>query len=90
MVDAEHFVFVGTNPERIGDPTDLSEAARVEWVPLESVPALIDAQARDLERWNSGGAVAGALEAPLSAGVVIFFGGADHAFYPHLVARCQG
>jgi hypothetical protein len=43
MVDAEHFVFAGTNPERVGDPTDLSDAARVEWVPLESVPAMIAA-----------------------------------------------
>jgi 8-oxo-dGTP pyrophosphatase MutT (NUDIX family) len=54
MVDAEHFVFVGTNPERVGDPTDLSEAARVEWVPLESVPAMIDAG----EIWNAGSLVA--------------------------------
>jgi 8-oxo-dGTP pyrophosphatase MutT (NUDIX family) len=54
MVDAEHFVFVGTDPERVGDPTDLSEAARVEWVPLESVPAMIDAG----EIWNAGSLVA--------------------------------
>jgi hypothetical protein len=54
MVDAEHFVFVGTNPERIGDPTDLSEAARAEWVPLESVPRMMDAG----EIWNAGSLVA--------------------------------
>lgn len=54
MVDAEHFVFVGTTPERVGDPTDLSEAARVEWVPLGSVPAMIDAG----EIWNAGSLVA--------------------------------
>lgn len=50
MVDAEHFVYLGTNPRRIGDPTDLSEAVRVEWVPLASVPAMIDAG----EIWSSG------------------------------------
>lgn len=54
MVDAEHFIFVGRNPERIGDPTDLSEAARLEWVPLESVPGMIDAA----EIWNAGSLVA--------------------------------
>ena len=54
MLDAEHFVFVGTNPERAGDPTDLSESARVEWVPLESVPQMIDAG----EIWSGGSLVA--------------------------------
>jgi 8-oxo-dGDP phosphatase len=54
MVDAEHFVFVGTNPERVGDPTDLSEAARVEWVPLEAVAEMMDAG----EIWNAGSLVA--------------------------------
>ena len=39
---SEHFAFVGRNPERVGDPTDLSEAARVEWVPLESVARMIE------------------------------------------------
>jgi 8-oxo-dGTP pyrophosphatase MutT (NUDIX family) len=53
-VDAEHFVFVGTEPERVGDPTDLSEATRVEWVPLESVAAMIDAG----EIWNASSLVA--------------------------------
>jgi hypothetical protein len=28
---------------RIGDPTDPAEAARVEWVPLASVPGLLAA-----------------------------------------------
>jgi len=54
MVDAEHFVFVGMDPKRVGDPTDLSEAARIEWVPLESVAAMIDAG----EIWNAGSLVA--------------------------------
>jgi 8-oxo-dGTP pyrophosphatase MutT (NUDIX family) len=53
MVDAEHFAFIGRNPVRVGDPTDLAEAARVEWVPLDSVPDLIDAG----EIWAAGSLV---------------------------------
>jgi ADP-ribose pyrophosphatase YjhB (NUDIX family) len=53
-VEAEHFVFVGRNPERVDDPTSLSEAARVEWVPLESVPGLIDAA----DIWDAGALLA--------------------------------
>jgi 8-oxo-dGDP phosphatase len=49
-VDSEHYVFTGRDPERIGEPTDLTEAARVEWVPLASIPALIDAG----RIWNAG------------------------------------
>jgi 8-oxo-dGDP phosphatase len=54
MIDAEHFAFVGRNPERVGEPTALSEAARLEWVPLASVPALIDAA----DIWDAGSLVA--------------------------------
>ena len=54
MVDAERFMFIGTNPERIGEPTDLSEAARVEWIPLESVPRMID----EGEIWSASSLVA--------------------------------
>jgi 8-oxo-dGTP pyrophosphatase MutT (NUDIX family) len=43
IADSEHFAFVGRSPERVGDPTDLREAARVEWVPLESVARIIEA-----------------------------------------------
>jgi 8-oxo-dGTP pyrophosphatase MutT (NUDIX family) len=39
---SEHFAFIGRNPEQVGDPTDLSEAALVEWVPLESVARMIE------------------------------------------------
>ena len=41
MVDSEHIVFVGRIPEKIGGPTDVSEVARMEWVPLASVPQLV-------------------------------------------------
>jgi hypothetical protein len=42
-VDAEHHVYVGGDPVRIGEPTDPAEAARVVWVPLASVPGLLAA-----------------------------------------------
>jgi 8-oxo-dGDP phosphatase len=54
MVDAERFMFIGTNPERTGEPTDLSEAARVEWIPLDSVPQMID----EGEIWSASSLVA--------------------------------
>jgi 8-oxo-dGTP pyrophosphatase MutT (NUDIX family) len=54
IVDAEHFVFIGRKPERVGDPTDLSESARVEWVQLASVPQMIDAA----DIWSAGSLVA--------------------------------
>lgn len=50
IADSESFAFVGRNPVRVGDPTDLSEAARVEWVPLNSIARLIDAG----EIWGAG------------------------------------
>jgi 8-oxo-dGDP phosphatase len=54
QVDSEHLVFVGREPERIGEPTDTSEVARIEWVPLASVPGMIAAG----EIWNAGSLVA--------------------------------
>jgi 8-oxo-dGTP pyrophosphatase MutT (NUDIX family) len=54
IADSEHFAFVGRSPVRVGDPTDLAEAARVEWVPLDSVPDLIDAG----EIWDAGSLLA--------------------------------
>jgi 8-oxo-dGTP pyrophosphatase MutT (NUDIX family) len=37
MVDTPHKVFVGRRPLKVGDPTDMEEAARIAWVPLASV-----------------------------------------------------
>jgi 8-oxo-dGDP phosphatase len=54
MVDSEHVVFVGRDPQRIGEPTETTEIERMEWVPLASVPGLIAAG----EIWNSGTLVA--------------------------------
>ena len=53
-VDAEYFVYVGRNPERLGEPTEVNEVSRVEWVPLASVPGMIAAG----EIWNAGSLVA--------------------------------
>ena len=54
MVDSEHVVFIGRDAEKIGEPTEGNEIERMEWVPLASVPGLIDAG----EIWNSGSLVA--------------------------------
>jgi 8-oxo-dGTP pyrophosphatase MutT (NUDIX family) len=54
MVDSEHFVFVGRDAEKIGEPTEVNEVERMEWVPLAAVPGLIAAG----EIWNSGTLVA--------------------------------
>ena len=54
MVDSEHVVFVGRDPEKIGEPTEGNEIERMEWVPLASVPGLITAG----EIWNAGSLVA--------------------------------
>jgi 8-oxo-dGTP pyrophosphatase MutT (NUDIX family) len=42
-VDSEHFIFLGRDPERIGEPTEVNEVTRMEWVRVESVPGLIAA-----------------------------------------------
>ena len=53
-VDSEQFAYVGREPERIGEPTVVNEeVARMEWVPLASVPGLIAAG----DIWESGALV---------------------------------
>ena len=54
MVDSEHVVFVGRGVEKIGEPTEVNEVERAEWVPLSQVPELIAAGTI----WNSGTLVA--------------------------------
>lgn len=41
MVDSPHELYVAHGAQLIGDPTDIEEAGRVEWVPLASVLELI-------------------------------------------------
>lgn len=41
MVDSPHEIFVGSGAEHVGEPTDVEEAGRVEWVPLADIPDLM-------------------------------------------------
>jgi 8-oxo-dGTP pyrophosphatase MutT (NUDIX family) len=41
MVDTPHELFFANGAERVGEPTDLEEAGRVDWVSLTDVPDLI-------------------------------------------------
>ncbi|BAG19717.1 MULTISPECIES: GntR family transcriptional regulator [Streptomyces] len=41
MVDSPHEVFVGHGAEKVGAPSDLEEAAHIEWVPLADIPGLM-------------------------------------------------
>jgi hypothetical protein len=50
MVESEHVLFVGRDPEKVAEPVEVSEADRIEWVPLASVPELIASG----QIWNSG------------------------------------
>lgn len=54
MVDTPHVVFVGHDPVLVGEPTDLEEAAVIDWIPLASVAAM----ARKGEILGSGSLVA--------------------------------
>jgi 8-oxo-dGDP phosphatase len=53
-VDSEHVIFVGRDPEKVGEPTEVNEVERMEWMPLASVPRLI----ADGEIWNAGTLIA--------------------------------
>lgn len=37
MVDVPHEVYLGHGATLIGPPTDLEEAARIDWVPLDRI-----------------------------------------------------
>lgn len=41
MVDTPHEVFMFRGAQHVGDPTDMEEAAVVEWVPLDRARALV-------------------------------------------------
>jgi 8-oxo-dGTP pyrophosphatase MutT (NUDIX family) len=41
MVDSENSIFIGYEPEKVAEPVDVTEADRIEWVPLKSVSQLI-------------------------------------------------
>lgn len=52
VVDAEHTVFLGRDPEQMGEPAN-AEITRAEWVPLASVPGLIGSA----DIWDAGSLV---------------------------------
>src|ERR1039457_880017 len=54
MVESEHVVFTGRDAVKAGEPTETTEVERMEWVPLASVPELIESG----EIWNAGSLVA--------------------------------
>lgn len=41
MVDTPHKVYVARGADKVGEPTDLEEAGKVDWVPLAQVPELV-------------------------------------------------
>ncbi|MDL4777587.1 NUDIX hydrolase [Actinomadura xylanilytica] len=41
MVDTPHEVYMGRGAELVGEPTDLEEAARIDWLPMNTVLELI-------------------------------------------------
>jgi 8-oxo-dGTP pyrophosphatase MutT (NUDIX family) len=43
MTDAENLLFVSNGADYIGEPADINEAERIEWIRLDSVRARIDA-----------------------------------------------
>ena len=54
MVDSPHHLFLARDLERVGEPTETTESARMQWVPLTSVPDLIGKG----EIWSSGTLIA--------------------------------
>ncbi|MGW9210653.1 NUDIX hydrolase [Embleya sp. NPDC055664] len=50
MVDSWHDVYLCEGAEKVGDPVEVTESQRNEWVPLSEIPRLI----RRGEIWSSG------------------------------------
>jgi hypothetical protein len=42
MVDTPHELFMAHGAQQVGDPTDLEESGRVDWVPLGSILNLVN------------------------------------------------
>ena len=43
IADTPHELFLGTDPVKVGEPTDVTEAGRLSWLPRAEIPALIEA-----------------------------------------------
>lgn len=41
-LDAENIVFLARGAEYVGEPTDINEAERVAWIPLDDVPGMME------------------------------------------------
>ncbi|GAA3566382.1 NUDIX domain-containing protein [Kribbella ginsengisoli] len=41
IMDSEHHVFLATAAVWVGEPTELNESDRIEWIPLSDVPGMI-------------------------------------------------
>ena len=41
MVDTPHEVWTAEGAEKVGEPTDVEEAASIEWVPLAKIPDMV-------------------------------------------------
>jgi hypothetical protein len=54
LVEVEHSVFMGQDPEQVGEPVLTGEVGRAERVSLRSIPGLIAAG----EVWSGGSLVA--------------------------------
>ena len=57
MIDSDTSCSSAAIPKKVGEPTDVNEVARMEWVPLASVLQLV-AEGKHLERWDAGGPAA--------------------------------
>lgn len=42
ITDSQHFIFRADGATRVGEPTEVNESDRIEWIPLADVPAMID------------------------------------------------
>jgi hypothetical protein len=42
ITDSEHHVFLAGGAVRVGEPTEVNESDRIEWIPLADVPGMID------------------------------------------------
>lgn len=54
MLDSPHHLFLARDLQCVGEPSEVTESARLQWIPLTSVPGLISKR----EIWNSGSLIA--------------------------------
>jgi 8-oxo-dGDP phosphatase len=42
ITDSQHYLFRADRMEKVGEPTELNESDRIEWIPLSKVRSMID------------------------------------------------